>query len=88
MAKKEKATNITKEQLEKIQSIVSNINQFNLEIGRIETRKHAILHQATITQEALNAMQDELKEEYGTVNVNIETGEIKYQDDVEANKED
>ena len=85
---KEKPTSITKEQLEKIQSIVSNINQFNLEIGRIETRKHAILHQATVTQEVLNAVQDELKEEYGTVNVNIETGEIKYQDDVEANKED
>ena len=33
---KEKPTSITKEQLEKIQSIVSNINQFNLEIGRIK----------------------------------------------------
>mgnify|MGYP003111606517 FL=1 len=83
---KEKPTNISKEQLEKLQSILTNINQFNLEIGRIENRKHSIIHQSLVTQEALKKMQDELEEEYGTVNVNVQTGEINY--DVEANKED
>jgi len=83
---KEKPTNISKEQLEKLQSILTNINQFNLEIGRIENRKHSIIHQSLVTQEALKKMQDELQEEYGTVNVNVQTGEINY--DVEANKED
>jgi len=80
---KEKPTNISKEQLEKLQSILTNINQFNLEIGRIENRKHSIIHQSLVTQEALKKMQDELEEEYGTVNVNVQTGEINY--DVEAN---
>tara|TARA_R100000353_G_scaffold152253_1_gene110559 strand:+ start:873 stop:1130 length:258 start_codon:yes stop_codon:yes gene_type:complete len=83
---KEKPTNISKEQLEKLQSILTNINQFNLEIGRIENRKHSIIHQSLVTQEALKKMQDELEEEYGTVNVNVQTGEINY--DVEANKKD
>ena len=83
---KEKPTNISKEQLEKLQSILTNINQFNLEIGRIENRKHSIIHQSLVTQEALKNMQDELEEEYGTVNVNVQTGEINY--DVEANKKD
>ena len=83
---KEKPTNISKEQLEKLQSILTNINQFNLEIGRIENRKHSIIHQSLVTQEALKKMQDELQEEYGTVNVNVQTGEINY--DVEANKKD
>tara|TARA_R100001440_G_scaffold41916_1_gene61606 strand:- start:176 stop:457 length:282 start_codon:yes stop_codon:yes gene_type:complete len=91
MAKKEKAVDlkpqkITDEQLEKIQSIISNINQFNMEIGRLETAKHKVLHQASITDDALKAVQDELKEQYGTVNVNIQDGTIKYEDDGEANK--
>jgi len=93
MKKKEKAVDlkpqkITDEQLEKIQSIISNINQFNMEIGRLETAKHKILHQASITDDALKAVQDELKEQYGTVNVNIQDGTIKYEEDGEANKKD
>ena len=91
MAKKEKAVDlkpqkITDAELEKIQSIISNINQFNMEIGRLETAKHKILHQASITDDALKAVQDELKEKYGTVNVNVTDGRIKYEEDGEANK--
>tara|TARA_Y100001937_G_scaffold116116_1_gene167683 strand:- start:36 stop:317 length:282 start_codon:yes stop_codon:yes gene_type:complete len=91
MAKKQKTVDlkpqkITNEQLEKLQSIVSNINQFNMEIGRLETAKHKVLHQATITDEALKAMQGELQEQYGSIDVNIQTGEIKYTENGEANK--
>jgi len=91
MAKKEKTVDlkpqkITDAELEKIQSIISNINQFNMEIGRLETAKHKILHQASITDDALKAVQDELKEKYGTVNVNVTDGRIKYEEDGEANK--
>ena len=83
-----KPEKITDEQLEKIQSIISNINQFNMEIGRLETAKHKVLHQASITDDALKGVQDELKEQYGTVNVNIQDGTIKYEEDGEANKKD
>ena len=91
MTKKEKAVDlkpqkITDEQLEKIQAIISNINQFNLEIGRIEGQKHDLLHQRQISQDGLKAVQNELKEQYGTINVNIQDGSIKYEEDVEANK--
>ncbi len=91
MAKKKKEvvdlkpTSVTDEQLKSIQTIVSQINQYNLEIGRLEGRKHGLLHGLTATQETLSGVQKKLEEEYGTVNVNIETGEINY--DVEANKE-
>ena len=79
-----KPTNVTEEQLKSIQEVVSQINQYNLEIGRIESRKHNLLHALSTTQETLSGIQNTLEEEYGTVNVNIETGEINY--DVEANK--
>ena len=90
MAKKKKEvvdlkpTSVTDEQLKSIQTIVSQINQYNLEIGRLEGRKHGLLHGLTATQETLSGVQKKLEEEYGTVNVNIETGEINY--DVEADK--
>ena len=79
-----KPTNVTEEQLKSIQEVVSQINQYNLEIGRIEARKHGLLHGLTATQETLSGIQKKLEDEYGTVNINIETGEINY--DVEANK--
>ena len=90
MAKKKKEvvdlkpTSVTDEQLKSIQTIVSQINQYNLEIGRLEGRKHGLLHGLTATQETLSGIQKKLEEEYGTVNVNIETGEINY--NVEADK--
>jgi len=91
MAKKEKVvdlkpTNITEEQLKNIQEIVSKINQGQMEVGRLETNKHSLLHQVVILQEALQGVQQELEKEYGKVNINIQTGEIDY--NVEADKED
>ena len=93
MTKKEKTVDlkpqkITDAELEKIQSIISNINQFNMEIGRLETAKHKVLHQASITDDALKAVQDELKEQYGTVNVNIQDGTIKYPENGQSDKKD
>ena len=93
MAKKEKLVDlkpekITDEQLEKIQSIISNINQFNMEIGRLETSKHMISHQVVSLQDELRKIQDELEKDYGTVNINIEDGTIQYPEDGEADKKD
>tara|TARA_R100000541_G_scaffold4283_1_gene11638 strand:+ start:999 stop:1268 length:270 start_codon:yes stop_codon:yes gene_type:complete len=88
MAKKEKVvdlkpTSITDEQLKSIQEIVAPINQLQMEVGRIESRKHMLCHQVTELQNSLSEKQVELEKEYGKVNINIQTGEISY--DVEAN---
>ena len=87
MAKKEevvdlKPTNITEEQLKSIQEIVSPINNMQMELGRMATQKHMILHQISELQGKLKELQVKLEEEYGKVNINIQTGEINY--DVEA----
>jgi hypothetical protein len=78
-----KPTSVTEEQLKNIQDIVSPINNIQMEIGRIESRKHALCHDVIELQSRLKVVQKELEEQYGTVNVNIQTGEINY--DVEAN---
>jgi len=91
MAKKEelvdlKPEKVTPSQLEKIQTIVSNINKAQIEIGRLETSKHMISHQVVNLQDELRKIQDELEKDYGTVNVNIEDGTIQYPEDGEADK--
>ena len=91
MAKKEKLVDlkpekITDEQLNKIQTIVSNIIKAQMEIGRYEAGKHSLLHTVYELQGELKVVQDELEKDYGTVNVNIETGVIQYPDNEQADK--
>ena len=93
MAKKEKLVDlkpekITDEQLNKIQTIVSNINKAQMEIGRYEAGKHTLLHTVYELQGELKVVQDELEKDYGTVNVNIEDGTIQYPEDGETDKKD
>ena len=90
MAKKEKVvdlkpTSITDEQLKNIQNLVAPINQAHLELGRIETRKHSIMHEIVELQKALAEKQTELEKEYGKVNINIQDGAIEYVEDEQAN---
>ena len=93
MTKKEelvdlKPEKVTASQLEKIQTIVSNINKAQMEIGRLETSKHMISHQVVSLLDELRKIQDELEKDYGTVNINIEDGTIQYPENGEADKKD
>jgi len=90
MAKKEKVvdlkpTSITEDQLKGIQNLVAPINQAQMELGRIETRKHSVLHEVSELQKLLGEKQAELEKEYGKVNINIQDGAIEYLDDEQAN---
>jgi hypothetical protein len=79
---------ITEEQLKSIQDLVGQINNGQLQIGQLETQKHALLHQIAEVQKMLKDNQDELEKEYGKVNVNIQDGTItpieEEEKDVEA----
>ncbi len=79
-----KPTSITDEQLKSVQTTVNGINRAQMEIGKLESQKHQMLHQINNIQEELGKLQAELEKEYGTVDINIQTGEINY--DVEADK--
>jgi len=83
---KPKAEKITKEQLEKVQAVINDINKSQIEIGQIETRKHAIMHHVSALQEAIGKIKEEFEKEYGTSDVNIQDGIINYpKENVEAN---
>jgi len=76
--KVEKATKITNEELNKVQSIINNINRAQLEIGGFETKKHNMLHHIGILQDELSKLQVQFKKNYGTDDVNIQDGTINY----------
>ena len=75
-----KPEKITKEQLDKIQATINNINRTKLEIGTLETRKHEMMHIMISFNEDLTLMQKELEKDYGTFDVDIKDGTINYKE--------
>ena len=76
--KVEKATKITNEELNKVQSIINDINRAQLEIGSFESKKHNLLHHVAQSQEKLGEMQGEFEKNYGTADINIQDGTINH----------
>tara|TARA_R100001443_G_scaffold18436_4_gene29392 strand:+ start:800 stop:1090 length:291 start_codon:yes stop_codon:yes gene_type:complete len=86
---KPKAEKITKEQLEKVQKLINDINKSQIEIGQVETRKHALLHHISALQEGVGELRKEFEKDYGTSDINIQDGIINYpKENGEVNKED
>ena len=83
--KVEKASKITNDELNQVQSIINNINRAQLEIGNFESKKHNMLHHVVLLQEELSKVQVKLKESYGTDNINIQDGTINYNKDEQTN---
>ena len=71
---KPKAEKITEEQLTKVQNVVNTLNRAQLDLGIMETRKHQLLHTISTIQEQLTLIQSEFEKEYGTSDIDIQTG--------------
>ena len=83
--KVEKPTKITNEHLNKLQETVTKINRAQLDLGILETRKHNLLHALAGVQDELTLMQGEFEKEYGTADIDIQTGEINYNKNEQTN---
>ena len=83
-----KPEKITDDQLKKIQSIVDRVNQYQMNIGQLEARKHQMLHVVAGVNDELGMMQNELQEQYGTNDVSIMDGTINYPGNGKADKKD
>jgi len=84
-----KPSKITKDELHKVQTVINKVNQYQLEIGVLESRKHNVLHDISLAQDILNEMQKEFEKEYGTSDINIKDGTINYpKENGEVNKKD
>ena len=83
-----KPEKIKNEQLNKVQNLISTANKAQIELGGIEVQKHRILHSVATIQDQITLFRDELKKEYGTDDINIDTGEIKYEENGKTDKKD
>tara|TARA_R100001480_G_scaffold152610_1_gene154824 strand:- start:10 stop:291 length:282 start_codon:yes stop_codon:yes gene_type:complete len=83
-----KPTSITTEELKRLQELVNLINRGEMQIGNLESKKHALLHQVIAIQEKMGELQKEFEAAYGKVDINITDGTINYPEDEQADKED
>jgi len=84
-----KPEKITDEQLKNVQDTVNSINRTQLEIGNMELKKHEMLHAVSSLREQLVAMQKEFEKDYGTFDIDIQSGIINYpKENGEADKKD
>jgi len=84
-----KPEKINQEHLEEVQKVVNGINRAQLDIGQMEVRKHSALHFIAERNDELVLLKDKFEKEYGTSDINLETGEISYtEENGEVNKED
>jgi hypothetical protein len=71
-----KEKKISKEELEKLQAYVNGINEIQNNVGALEMQKHNALHKSDVMRKGLDAMQVDLEEKYGQVNISLATGVI------------
>ncbi len=74
---------ITEDQLEKIKDLNSKLNETVTRIGLLESNKHALLHEIAGVNKDLEEFKSELEKEYGSINIDMTTGEY-----TEIEKED
>ena len=72
---------VSKEHLTELQKLVNIINGIQFNIGKMETQKHAMLHEFAVAQDKVALMQDTLNKEYGTYDVNLADGSINWPKD-------
>ena len=83
-----KPEKITDEELTNLKKLVKDVNLMHHELGVFEGRKYQMLQLLTKQQTAIGVLQEEFKKEYGTLDIDINDGTIKYEDNGEVNKED
>jgi len=79
------AKKITQEELEAVRTALSNFNRAKATLGDLEYQKAQLISQTTELEEALKAQQQKLEESYGSITVNLDTGQ--YEEAVEEAEE-
>jgi|TARA_B100000900_G_C20210294_1_gene565532 predicted transcriptional regulator len=71
------AKKVNKNELEQIQDFAKKINNATSRVGQLEMEKHAILHAIHDVQGDFATFQKELKDKYGDVKINMQTGKLE-----------
>tara|TARA_Y100000592_G_scaffold99525_1_gene175874 strand:- start:1575 stop:1847 length:273 start_codon:yes stop_codon:yes gene_type:complete len=79
---------ITKEELDVVQEQHNKLNLYLNRIGLMSAQHHALLHEISVVNKAIEENKAELEKKYGEVNINVETGEFTKIESDEDNKKD
>jgi predicted nuclease with TOPRIM domain len=71
----EQNAKITDEQLKEIQETQGKVNQILNNIGFVEVQKSALKVEFSKANEAAEDVKKKLEEEYGPINIDLQTGE-------------
>ena len=66
---------IKEEQLKTIQEQQKELNDILNQVGYLEAQKHGLLHKFGEMNIEVEKTKKELEKEYGSININVETGE-------------
>lgn len=66
---------ITDEQLKKVVEQQDELSSILNKIGVIESQKHSLLHQIAEVNKEIEEQKLKLEEEYGSISINLKTGE-------------
>jgi hypothetical protein len=77
---------ITDEQLKTLHKQQTALNSLLNNIGVAESQKHALLHELAGVNQNIEEFKIELEKEYGSININLETGEYSKIEKDEADK--
>jgi len=80
---KPKAEKITNEELEELQTVVNDNNALQFKVGSLEAQKHLLLHELANTQTRIKGLQSQFKEKYGSFDIDLQSGNINYEEDGE-----
>jgi len=72
-----KAKKIKKEELEAVREALTNFNRAKTQLGDLEYQKSQLVSQVMQLEADLKLQQKSLEENYGSVTINLETGEYE-----------
>ncbi len=74
---------LNEKEFEEIKTQQDKVNRIMCEIGYIESRKHALLHELADTNEVVKNTKNILKDKYGSINIDMTTGKWKREENKE-----
>ena len=72
---------IKDEQLVKLQALVNQVSQAQMELGQVESRKFDLIAAIPVFRKDLETFQKELEDEYGKVIISVSDGTIRQKED-------
>lgn len=76
---------VTAEELTALNEKINAMNKLQIQIGGLEAHKHDMLTALSTINTDMQVLQKELEAKYGSVNIDLATGEITYVSDNQEN---